>query len=1345
MMDKNVLTCDTVIIGAGSAGLEAYKAAEATGAYCILVESGPLGTGAKRSGETPIAALMAAGKKCHALSELAKYGVNAPFDIALDTDNVLNHLRSVRAKDTSDILSFIYRIPEHKRLIGKAVLVDPHRLLVDDHHEVVFKSAVIATGSTPVVPYALSQYSGNGGVYTTNDLFDLDHLPQSMAVFGSTRDGLQIGQALSYLGVKVVVFGSQNIWSLTDETVIDAATDAFKARFNLVIDSYTTAIEKYDQGFGIYYLNNHLYENVLAVDSILAASIRYPKIEGMNIRGLGLKLNEQGCLLVNEQTMQTSLPHIFAAGEVTNLNMTTVIAKRQGSLAGVNAARYPDIVAMPPELNLRILYTDPELAVIGMSYEQVKQRAKEGELFVASEVRVNDGLFRLTKQEGGMLRLYCDEYSHLILGAELCMHDGGHLAHLIAMAIQHKLTIEQVGALPYFTPSYEQILQEACQIACKNIVRKALGAYSSTIPRALVTPEHVTSSASSATASATTTASASVATASASSAAVSASSVTTAANASPATTAASSSVADAGIPDDTNTSGESTEAASAAARTSIVGRTQGSTQASARPSTASSAISSALAAPPEVMGDTVAVAPDLHSAATTTIASSSAAPISSSATADSISSNATTNTSSSRSAASPDISLQPEAQQLETQPPEVHQAEARLPEAQQPKASLAKVPHAAPQKESWQPEVPQGNKDGEIRGEVSSSVTGLHAHELDEPEAAPGAANNATTIATTATETATDTTTAATAHIATTATDTATTDTDTDTAANATTDASSPAATYTDATHTKSVLVSPSLAQATVPSTIPTPDTVGALPQAVAAGPQAQTRESLPEASSNQVAGASPQVGGASSPVAVTAVDPAADTGAALARASTVTTVTATTATNTEVTTATTATPLAPRGSEDNAGTTLVSGPNSVTITGQSDRATVTAAPASTTVTASTATLASTTATTSAATVTTATSAMTDATTTATRTTATNTIATTSTTELARMGQDAHGASAVSASSLPKALSKTWQQHAHNEGSLKSGGAGVPYLSAIGTGGTVLSQAEAALSQVDSAVQLFADSTQILHPGINIGVGRTTATTVTPTATTATTTTTKATPTHHHEAKAGHSALSTEALSHHASAGAASTREAVAMTAMANDAAANSRDATANSRDATANTRDAAASTAVVVVTTEIGIARETNTEIAPDIELSPVTALSAALASSLDKTTRLAQEMSSTQAAAAKFTAETTADARADATAPTMTDARAAAATQVNPAKAQATDKLSAPSHVLLRDDYSDEVVLEIKTELEQCVSQEQEHAAQTVNAAQTVGDRDSATVAPTTLAKDSSQVRHH
>lgn len=474
-MSEKVLTCDTIVIGAGSAGIEAYKAATGAGANCILIESGPLGTSAKRTGDTPLSALSFAGKISRARWDLEKYGIKTALDYGIDTENVLNSVRAVRGKETSEILSFIYRIPEDHRLIGKASFIDANTVQVSDNTKVNFKTAVIAPGTVPLIPFELNQYIKNGGVYTISEIFELDHLPNSMAVFGSSGEGLIIGQALAYLGVKVVVFGDHNLWELTDEAVIDTAIDMFKERFDLVLDSCTTAFECNDFGYCIYYMDNSQYENFLNVDTVFAAGARFAKIEGLNLRELGINLSRQGEILVDEKTMQTSIPHIFAAGDATNLHMTTAQAKRSGLLAGKNAALFPECTTASKDVHLNILFTDPEVAMVGLSYEQVKQRAKQGQPFVSSEVRTTEGRYRTTRHEGGILRLYCDEATHEILGAEMCMYRASHLAQYLSLVISQKMRVEDVCELSFFNLSYEEVIQQACQIAKRTLDRRQLG------------------------------------------------------------------------------------------------------------------------------------------------------------------------------------------------------------------------------------------------------------------------------------------------------------------------------------------------------------------------------------------------------------------------------------------------------------------------------------------------------------------------------------------------------------------------------------------------------------------------------------------------------------------------------------------------------------------------------------------------------------------------------------------------------------------------------------------------------------------------------------------------------
>ena len=130
-MDVKKVECQTLVIGAGTAGIEAYKSAVENGQDCVIVDSGPLGTTAQTSGELPVSLLMDAGLSLHAIENLDECGISFATKVKPDTSNVMVSLRAVRARATSEVLSFMYRIPESKRIRGKAKFTDSHTVIVD--------------------------------------------------------------------------------------------------------------------------------------------------------------------------------------------------------------------------------------------------------------------------------------------------------------------------------------------------------------------------------------------------------------------------------------------------------------------------------------------------------------------------------------------------------------------------------------------------------------------------------------------------------------------------------------------------------------------------------------------------------------------------------------------------------------------------------------------------------------------------------------------------------------------------------------------------------------------------------------------------------------------------------------------------------------------------------------------------------------------------------------------------------------------------------------------------------------------------------------------------------------
>src|SRR5574344_972451 len=472
-MDIREIECHTVVIGAGSAGIEAYKSACECGVDCIIVDSGPLGTTAQRSGELPTSLLMTAAISLHSLKTLDDSGISFATDLVPDTANVLSSLRAVRSRATSEVLSFMYRIPENSRIRGHAKFLDEHTILVDDHTKIHFKTAVIATGSSPLVTYEQSRLKN---IITSNEFFELEKLPKSVAVFGGSKVCLQLGQALSYLGVNVVVFGQRKLWRLSNDSVLSVALQLLSSRFNLYVDTFITSME--DDGFNgydIYYEDDHGYENYLNMESLVAATDRLPNVGDMNLQKLGIKISRIGCIKTDESTLQTSVPHIFAAGDVCHDTFLSSGAIQEGKFAGRNAACYPNFVNKPKQVKVNIVYTDPILAIVGYSLEEMRQYAKlTGDNFITTDVHLSQGHYRGLREDGGILSIYTSISTHQILGAELCAYKGDKIANFLALAMENNYTVERLADYSYNNLSSESAIGVAAKEAIIRLEKNRL-------------------------------------------------------------------------------------------------------------------------------------------------------------------------------------------------------------------------------------------------------------------------------------------------------------------------------------------------------------------------------------------------------------------------------------------------------------------------------------------------------------------------------------------------------------------------------------------------------------------------------------------------------------------------------------------------------------------------------------------------------------------------------------------------------------------------------------------------------------------------------------------------------
>lgn len=450
---------DVAVIGAGSAGLAAYRAARAHQQRVVLIEGGPYGTTCARVGCMPSKLLIAAAEAAHHARDADRFGVRAG-GVRVDGRAVMERVRRERDRFAGFVVESTEAIPEEDRIRGYARFLDDHTLQVDDDIQVQAERIVIASGSRPNV---LSMFDGLGDRLIVNDdIFDWEDLPDSVAVFGPGVIGLELGQALHRLGVRVRMFGVGGlVGPLTDPAVRDYADRTFQQEFPLDSDARVDSLDRAADGVRIRFRDRDGRSAEEHFQYVLAATGRRPNVDRLGLENTSLTLDQRGVPVFDSRTMQCGSTHIFIAGDADNQLPLLHEASDEGRIAGDNAGRFPFIRAGARRSPLSVVFSDPQIAMIGESHAQVADRPH-----VVGEVSFeNQGRSRVMGQNKGLLRVYADGVNCRLLGAEMIGPRAEHMAHLLAWAHQQQLTISQLLEMPFYHPVVEEGLRTALQDA----------------------------------------------------------------------------------------------------------------------------------------------------------------------------------------------------------------------------------------------------------------------------------------------------------------------------------------------------------------------------------------------------------------------------------------------------------------------------------------------------------------------------------------------------------------------------------------------------------------------------------------------------------------------------------------------------------------------------------------------------------------------------------------------------------------------------------------------------------------------------------------------------------------
>lgn len=457
---------DVVIIGSGPGGYICAIRCAQLGMKVALVEKyKELGGTCLNVGCIPSKAWLDSSEKYYELiHSFGDHGIKTE-SVSFDFNTMRERVKKV-SSDVSKGVSFLMKKNKIDVYTGVGSLNDPNTVKIKGEPESLIKGSkiVIATGSKPSTLPGINLDKER--VITSTEALFLKELPKKLIVIGGGVIGLELSSVFNRLGskVSVVEFADSIIASMDGELSKNLHRVLKKEGVDFFLGHGVKEVTSDGKNVVVKAMENKTKSMItLEGDYCLVAVGRRPYTEGLNLEGVGIKLDDRGRILTDEH-LKTSIPNIFAIGDVVKGAMLAHKAEEEGVLV----AEF--IAGQRPHINYNLIpgvvYTWPEVASVGMSEEQLKDKGieyKKGSFpFKAS------GRARASNESEGFIKVLADKKTDEILGVHMI---GPRCADLIGeavLAMEYRASAEDIARTSHAHPTYSESLKEACLAATEN-------------------------------------------------------------------------------------------------------------------------------------------------------------------------------------------------------------------------------------------------------------------------------------------------------------------------------------------------------------------------------------------------------------------------------------------------------------------------------------------------------------------------------------------------------------------------------------------------------------------------------------------------------------------------------------------------------------------------------------------------------------------------------------------------------------------------------------------------------------------------------------------------------------
>ena len=488
---------DVIVIGSGPAGENGAATAATFGKRVAMVEKAAVVGGASvNTGTVPSKTLRETALAISGLKARDLYGVDLSIRREATIADFMFHEKRVKADERLRVARTLAR---HNVTLyqGMASFLDPHTVRVvstlnpenptatgtsteaksaEAPNEVVLQAEtiLIATGSSPVRP-ALFPFE-HCRVHDSDEILEIDRLPKTLAVIGAGVVGSEYACTFAALGVKVwIIDGRDELLPMLDAEVSKALEAAMRETLGITFlwDCKVTACDAPPEGEVTLTINDDPKQK-LGVEGVLVAAGRSSNTQTLNLEAAGLTPGNRGLLVVDEH-YRTSVPHIYAAGDVIGYPALASTSMEQARVAMCHACR----IGLKTEVSALLptgIYTIPEASMVGVTEEDLKKQGVPYVVGRATYAQSSRG--EIVGDNTGFLKLLFRRKDMKLIGVHVMGEHASELVHIGVIAMQTDSGIELFNRVCFNFPTLGDMYKSAAYNALLNLKGEAEAAAS---------------------------------------------------------------------------------------------------------------------------------------------------------------------------------------------------------------------------------------------------------------------------------------------------------------------------------------------------------------------------------------------------------------------------------------------------------------------------------------------------------------------------------------------------------------------------------------------------------------------------------------------------------------------------------------------------------------------------------------------------------------------------------------------------------------------------------------------------------------------------------------------------